>query len=45
MNNREFAKQPWFIKLCDEADVKATKRQASKYKLLKGRAYKCKERN
>jgi hypothetical protein len=46
LTNKEFAKQPWFIKTCAQVLVgkkttlKPTKRQASKYRLGKGKLFK-----
>lgn len=40
MNNREFSKDDHFIKCCEKVNVKATKRQASKFKRKTGMAYK-----
>lgn len=39
LNNREYSKEPGFVKLCKEAGVKATKRQASKYRHGVGSTY------
>lgn len=40
MNNREFSQSDLiFKKACEEAGVKATKRQASKFRNGKGRAF------
>ena len=38
MTNREFIKNGVFVKSCELAGVKATKRQASKFRAGKGRA-------
>lgn len=41
MNNREFAEKDWtFRDYCEKAGVKPTKRQASKFRMGKGLAYK-----
>ena len=41
MTNTEFAtKDKGFVKACEKAGVDATKRQASKYRNQKGRAFK-----
>lgn len=40
MTNREFTKDENFIKCCEMANVKPTKRQASKYRRKMGLAYK-----
>jgi len=39
MTNREFAKEDFFVKCCIEANVEATKRQASKFIRGFGLAY------
>lgn len=43
MTNREYSKTEAFIKLCEEAKVKPTKRQASKFRMGKGILYKGKK--
>lgn len=40
MTNRKYAKLPWFVKACQEAGILATKRQASKFRMKKGKVYK-----
>jgi len=39
LSNREYATDATFKELCEKAEVKATKRQASKYRLQKGKAF------
>lgn len=36
ITNKEFSRDPDFIKICEQAKVKPTKRQASKFRLGKG---------
>ena len=45
MTNREMTKMDWFRKHCENANVKPTKRQASKYRNGKGRAFKAMQRS
>jgi hypothetical protein len=40
MTNKEFSRTPDFIKLCEAAKVKPTKRQASKFRMGKGNLFK-----
>lgn len=40
VNNRAFASDPNFKKACEKANVSPTKRQASKFRMKKGVAYK-----
>jgi hypothetical protein len=40
ITNREFAKEPRFIHLCQIAEVEPTVRQASKFRNKKGLAFK-----
>lgn len=39
VNNRQFAKARWFMDVCGFAGIVPTKRQASKYRNEKGKAY------
>lgn len=38
--NEEYAKDPKFVAACDNVGIKATSRQASKYRRKMGKAYK-----
>jgi hypothetical protein len=38
--NKAYSQEEFFVKKCEEAGVKPTKRQASKFRLGKGSAYK-----
>jgi len=40
MTNKKYMKEPRFIKMCELANIEPTRRQASKFKNGKGRAYK-----
>ena len=43
MTNKQFAEQDKpFIQACEQAEVQPTKRQASKWRNKKGKAYACK---
>jgi hypothetical protein len=39
MTNRELSKEDWFVKACNSRGIEPTKRQASKYRMGKGRLY------
>lgn len=40
MTNKEFVSDQIFVKCCEEANIKPTRRQASKFRNQKGLAYK-----
>lgn len=39
VSNQEFTRNPLFVKACEIAQVPATRRQASKWRNRRGRAY------
>lgn len=40
MTNREYAKLSWFMEACLNVGIEPTKRQASKFRMKKGKVYK-----